>query len=286
MVGLIGCGEIHWTLSGMPEQRFEAIDEGRGFDWGRTSTDYDRFRPGPPDSFYTRLQSFEIGLASQRLLDVGTGTGLLARRFAAQGVATCGSDVSEAQIAMAISSAEREGLKIDYQVAGAESLPYADDSFDVVTANQCWMYFDLSKTIPEVCRVLKPGGCLLVSHFSFMPRLDPIVAASERLVLEHNPDWGGADWSGHLAAEPDWSIDTFELIGFFAYDEQIPFTRESWRGRMRALRGIAASLNSDQVAAFDREHEALLEQLTGNEFQIWHRIHSQIFRPRSQPGRR
>jgi hypothetical protein len=105
-------------------------------------------------------------------------------------------------------------------------------------------------------------------------------------VLEHNPDWGGADWSGHLAAEPDWSIDTFELIGFFAYDEQIPFTRESWRGRMRALRGIAASLNSDQVAAFDREHEALLEQLTGNEFQIWHRIHSQIFRPRSQPGRR
>jgi SAM-dependent methyltransferase len=268
----------------MPEQRFEAIDEGRGFDWGRTSADYDRFRPGPPDSFYTRLKNFEVGLAGQRLLDIGTGTGLLARRFAAQGVQASGIDLSQAQIAMATLSAEREGLQIDYQVAGAELLPFTDDSFDVVTANQCWMYFDLGRTIPEVCRVLKPNGCLVVSHFSFMPHLDPIVRASEKLVLKHNSEWGGADWDGYLAPEPSWSTAAFELTGFFTYDEQIPFTLESWRGRMRALRGIAASLDNDQVAEFDREHEALLKTLAGDEFDIWHRIHAQIFKPRPPGG--
>ena len=181
---------------------------------------------------------------------------------------------------MARAAAAREQLRISFQQAAAEAIPFADDSFDVVTANQCWMYFDLKKTIPEVLRVLKPQGLLLVSHFSFMPRLDPIAAASEALVLEYNPDWSGADWDGVLPAEPTWAREAFELVGLFVYDEQIPFTRESWRGRMRALRGIAASLTDEEVAAFDTEHDTLLTGLAGETFDVCHRIHAHIFRPR------
>jgi SAM-dependent methyltransferase len=265
----------------MPDQSFEKIDAGRSIDWGKTSRDYDRFRPGPPDSFYYRLLALGIGESGQSILDLGTGTGLLARRFARQGVRVSGIDISDGQIAMARQAAEREGLRIDYAVASAESLPFPDHHFDALTANQCWMYFDLKKAIPEVSRVLKPGGELLVSHFSFMPRLDEIVQASEQLVLKHNPDWGGADWDGHLPAEPRWSAHAFELTGFFFYDEQIPFTREGWRGRMRALRGIAASLTAEQVDEFDREHDRLLRSLGAESFRIWHRIHAQIFRAKS-----
>ena len=50
--------------------------------------------------------------------------------------------------------------------------------------------------------------------------------------------------SGHLLLA---GLDHLELVGLFVYEEAIPFTRESWRGRMRALRGIAASLTADQV---------------------------------------
>jgi len=264
----------------MPDQSFEFIDAGRAIDWGKTSRDYDRYRPGPPDSFYRRLQAMEIGLPDQRLLDLGTGTGLLARRFASQGTEVSGVDISDGQITMAKSAAEKQALSINYLVAYAENLPFPVDTFDVVTANQCWMYFDLNRTIPEVCRVLRPGGLLLVSHFSFMPHLDSIVRASEQLVLQHNPDWGGADWDGFLPAEPRWSLEAFDLVGLFVYDEQIPFTRESWRGRMRALRGIAASLTPGQVQAFDDEHESLLVDLGVDTFSVWHRIHAQIFRPR------
>ena len=78
----------------MADQSFEHIDAGRGIDWGRTSQDYDHYRPGPPDSFYRKLLALDIGLPDQRILDIGTGTGLLARRFAAQGAHVAGIDVS------------------------------------------------------------------------------------------------------------------------------------------------------------------------------------------------
>jgi len=243
--------------------------------------DYDRYRPGPPDSFYRKLQALDIGLPDQRILDIGTGTGLLACRFAAQGAHVAGIDVSAEQIAMAQSAAQQEALSIDFRVAVAEDIPHSERSFDVVTANQCWLYFDNTRVIPQVCRVLAPAGRLLVSYFSFMPRLDAVAQASEALVLKYNPDWNGADWDGVIAPVPNWSAEHFELVGMFVYDEQIPFTRESWRGRMRALRGIAASLSTAHVSAFDAEHDTLLGSLAGNEFDVWHRIHAHIFAPRA-----
>lgn len=266
----------------MSDQSFEHVDAGRRIDWGRTSADYDRYRPGPPNSFYERLLALGVGHPDQRILDLGTGTGLLARRFAMAGATVCGLDVSEGQLEMAAAAAARDGQSIDFRLGSAESLPFDASSFDVVSANQCWMYFDLKQTIPEVLRVLTPHGSLLVSHFSFMPRLDRVVAASEALVLEHNPDWSGADWDGVLPAEPAWSVQAFELVGLFVYDEAIPFTRESWRGRMRALRGIAASLSEKEVAAFDQAHEVMLNGMVPEEFHVQHRVHAQIFKPRNR----
>lgn len=264
----------------MPDQTFDDIDAGRTIDWGRTSVDYDRHRPGPPDSFYAKLQALDVGLPDQRILDLGTGTGLVARRFAAQGARVSGIDISREQIEMARAAAEREGRPIDFRVAPAESIPLADGALDVVTAVQCWWYFDPRSVVAEILRVLTPEGLLGVGYFSFMPRLDPIARASESLVLKYNPDWSGADWDGDLPVVPSWSEAAFELVGFFCYDEQVPFTRESWRGRMRALRGIAASLTEEEVSKFDAEHDELLRDLAPDEFTVCHRIHAQIFRPR------
>ena len=55
------------------------IDEGHAFDWGKTSPDYAVYRPGYPASFYTVLQALGIGTPGQDILDLGTGTGVLAR---------------------------------------------------------------------------------------------------------------------------------------------------------------------------------------------------------------
>ncbi len=60
-------------------------DAGRKIDWGQTSQDYAMFRLGPPPGFYDRLKVHGVGLPKQKILDLGTGTGVLARQFARQG---------------------------------------------------------------------------------------------------------------------------------------------------------------------------------------------------------
>jgi len=123
----------------------DSRDGSRPIDWGRTSEDYSVHRSGPPPSFFARLAALRIGLERQAILDLGTGTGVMARQFARQGALVHGVDVSAEQIAMAKQLANDEGLSIDFSVHPAESLPWTESTFDIVTANQCWLYFDKEK---------------------------------------------------------------------------------------------------------------------------------------------
>jgi SAM-dependent methyltransferase len=153
----------------------QAIDGGRPFDWGRTSGDYAAHRPGPPQSFFDRLHALGVGLPRQRVLDLATGTGLLARQFARQGAAVTGIDISPEQIDAAARLARAEGLATDLVVASAEDSGLPDASFDAITANQCWLYFDRDRVIAEVRRMLVHDGVLVVSFFNWLPRLaDPV----------------------------------------------------------------------------------------------------------------
>jgi SAM-dependent methyltransferase len=252
-----------------------AADPGRHIDWGRTSGDYAAFRPGPPDSFYEKLAALGIGRPGQRIVDLGTGTGVLARHFAAAGARCAGTDISAEQIETAQRLARESGLEIDFRVAPAEATGFANGSFDAVTASQCWLYFDAPRAIAEARRVA-PRGRLMVGHFSWLPRLDPIARASEELVLRFNPQWSAADWAGEVPPLPRWA-EGLRLAGFFVYDAAIPFTHESWRGRIRACRGVGAGLSPGEVAAFDAAHAALLARIAPSDFTVLHRLDARIF---------
>jgi 2-polyprenyl-3-methyl-5-hydroxy-6-metoxy-1,4-benzoquinol methylase len=264
-----------------------AIDEGRVIDWGKTSTDYARHRPGPPDSFYRKLAALDVGLPGQRILDLGTGTGVLARQFARQGARVAGIDISEAQIDAARRLASEEHLEVDFHVAAAEELPTGDASFDVITANQCWLYFDKQRTLAECKRVLAENGLLVMSYFSWLPLHDPVAKASEELVLKFNPQWSAGGYTGHVKSSLDPpEADWLTLRAMFFYDTPISFTRESWRGRIRACRGIGASLSEDEVRAFDEEHDKLLQKIAPPEFTVLHRVVARIcsFQRFSEPA--
>jgi len=252
-------------------------DPGRTIDWGKTSTDYATYRPGYPDSFFRRLQALGIGLPGQRLLDLGTGTGVLARVFASQGCQVTGIDIAENQIDAARKLADAQGLTVDFRVAAAEDSVLPSASFDFITASQCWLYFDKNRVIPEVARLLAPGGCLMTCHFSWLPRLDAVARRTEELVLKFNPQWSAANYGGEVPAQPEWSKESFRLRAMFYYDEPIPFTREAWRGRIRACRGVGASLSAEEVERFDAAHAKLLEQIVPMEFTVLHRIDCHVF---------
>lgn len=254
------------------------IDEGRSIDWGKTSADYSVYRPGPPESFYRMLLALDVGIRGQRILDLGTGTGVLARQFAQQGAMVAGIDLSGEQIQAARSLAGAEHLTIDFRVAPAEEVPFPDRSFDVITANQCWLYFDRAKAIPEVKRLLGEDGLLVISYFVWLPRRDHIAAASENVVLAYNPQWSSADYAGESPTLPRWAEGIFDVKAFFYYDEPIHFTRDTWRGRIRACRGIGAALSTEEVRRFDEEHGTLLKDIAGERFAILHRIVCHMFK--------
>lgn len=255
------------------------IDHGRPLDWGKTSADYAEHRPGPPDSYYGRLAELGIGRPGQRILDLGTGTGVLARRFAAQGATVAGIDISPGQIETARRLAGRDRVEVDFRVAPAERVPHPDASFDAITANQAWLYFDRPRTVAELKRLLAPGGVFMNSGFSWLPRADAIARRTEEVVLAHNPQWTTGDWSGEIPERPAWSVNDFRVRAWFFYDEAIPFTRDTWRGRMRACRAIGASLAPDEVARFDRALAEVLAREAPERFSVLHRIDAHIVEP-------
>jgi ubiquinone/menaquinone biosynthesis C-methylase UbiE len=73
-----------------------------------------------------------------------------------------GLDVSEAMLEEAKRLDRDAGVPVSYLVARAEATGLPNNSFEVVTAGQCWHWFDHSKAGEEVMRVLVPGGGLLI----------------------------------------------------------------------------------------------------------------------------
>ena len=258
----------------------EIHDHGRAIDWGLTSGDYARYRPGYPPSFFRRITALGIGEPDQRVLDLGTGTGNMARALARLGCSVIGVDISEPQIQEARHLAAKEGLASDFLVRPAEQTELPSHSFDVITAAQSWLYFDRDRAIAEVKRLLATGGRLMISTIGWLPRQDAIARRTEELVLKHNPDWTAGNYSGEvLPVFPSFEAD-FKVEAFFLYQEPMPFTRESWRGRIRACRGVGASMTPEQVEVFDREHASLLACTVPEEFSVLHWIHAHILVPR------
>lgn len=238
-------------------------------DFGRTAGDYGRFRTAFPDEFFARLAERGIGLAGQRVVDLGTGSGVLARSFAAAGCSVTGVDVARELL----DDAATQGPEVTYRLAPAEDTGLPGGAWDVVSAAQCWHWFDRPRVMAEVRRLLTDGGSLLVCGRDYSLAAGSIGALSEDLVLRHNPNWSGA---GQLTDQAGWAEELrdngFGSVGRFGFDIDVPFTHEQWRGRMRSSNGVGASLGPAGVAAFDEDLARLLAERFPEPLVVSHRI--------------
>ncbi len=232
------------------------IDNGRGFDWGLASEDYAKYRDIYPEKFYKSIVDLGHCKEGQKVLDLGTGTGVLPRNMAKYGAKFIGADISENQINFARRLSE--GMDIEYIVSSAEELDFEENSFDVVIACQCFMYFDKKIILPKIHRFLKENGHLLILFMAWLPYESKIAKASEELILKYNPEWTGGGMKRYTLKEPEWSKGLFTLSDAITYNVDVPFTRESWNGRMKACRGIDASLPKNKTAEFEKEHLSYL----------------------------
>ena len=248
-------------------------------DFGRYSGDYAAQRPGFPDSFYARLERFR-SLAGARVLDLGTGPGIMALPLAERGAHVIGTDISANQIAAAEALANERGLsdRCSFEVSPAEQSRFADASFDMITAGQSWHWFKQHEALAECTRLLVPGGLLVIAHYSYLPQHSQLVRDSEALVQKHNPNWKLGGFNGLYPWLVDRvATDSLKLCEQFVYDHDRQMTHEGWRGRMRTCNGVGSGgMDQATVERFDRELAALLVAEYPEPLTVPHRVHAVI----------
>jgi len=233
-------------------------------DFGRQSQAYSTYRPGLPSSFYDRISRY-IALEDKQVLDLGTGPATIAIDLAKRGAKVVGIDISPQQIAQAIQVVTKRNLQhlCSFQVATAEDTQLPNCSFDVVTAGQCWPWFDHSKAMPEIHRVLKPDGFLIVAQYCFLPQLSPLVYDTEQLILKYNPSWPMSNFSGLYPSQVSQLTfqGGFHLVEQFCYDYGQPYTHESWLGRMKTCSGVGSGILTEmQLVEWENELKDLLQK--------------------------
>jgi ubiquinone/menaquinone biosynthesis C-methylase UbiE len=108
------------------------------------------------DALAAKVWELTSPAESARVLDVACGTGLVSRVFKGRVAEVVGVDITPAMY-------EQAAPHLDRFVEGpGEALPFADDSFDVVTCRQGTQFMDDAAAIREMFRVVKPGGVVCV----------------------------------------------------------------------------------------------------------------------------
>lgn len=129
--------------------------------FGAAADLYDRIRPGyPPQAVHWVLDAVDGPV--RRVLDLGAGTGKLTRTLvdvAGPAVEVVVVDPDAAMLDR-LASAVPAGSAVRRLTGSAEQLPLDDASVDAVLCGQAWHWVDPRAAVPEVARVLRPGGVL------------------------------------------------------------------------------------------------------------------------------
>jgi len=170
-------------MNDAPQQpmREETSDQARAWarSFGSVVDAYDRGRPAYPREAVAWL----AGEQPVTVLELGAGTGKLTGQLVALGHDVHATDPDEAMLEVL----RRDLPDVRSSVAAAEEIPAPDSSYDVVVSAQAFHWFDLERALPEIARVLKPGGRLALAwnqrdeRIPWVRRLGRLIGTQEQL---------------------------------------------------------------------------------------------------------
>ncbi len=140
------------------------------------SATYERARPTYPDDAVAHLEG-ATGIGPQsRVLDLAAGTGKLTRQLSAHGVTCVAVEPSADMRTVFVRMVPATGM-----IGGtAEMVPVATGSMDAVVVAQAFHWFEPTKALPEMVRVLRPGGWLALI-WNERDESDPVMAELVRI---------------------------------------------------------------------------------------------------------
>ena len=226
----------------------------------------------PLETFTTTVAPYLVRHArvreGQQVLDVASGTGVVAVTAARLGARATGLDLTPALLERARENAKVAGVEIEFREGDAENLPFGNASFDVVVSQFGHMFAPRPEVaIAEMLRVLKPGGT--IAFATWPPEL--FVGRTFALTARYTP----APPPG-VAAPPQWGDPRIvsERLGSavreIVFDRATLFAPALSPQHLRAMFERTAgpvikmieSLAGDpaKLAAFRREMEALISE--------------------------
>ena len=166
----------------MPDPTYNSVGRFAGL-----ASLYDRHRPDysrPAIEFILA----RCGLAPEkRLADVGCGTGIATRAFAAAGLEVIGIEPNAEMRRQAESLPLQPPIAPVYRDGRAEATGLPDAWADAVVAAQAFHWFDPNTALPEFIRILRPGGWIVLM-WNEPDISDPFAASYVRLLAEHSPE--------------------------------------------------------------------------------------------------
>jgi SAM-dependent methyltransferase len=204
---------------------------------------YAAHRPGYPDSAVEWL----VGGERRHVLDLGAGSGSLTKSLVADGHLVVAAEPNRAMLA----ELEVLGLAAPLVQSGAEALPFARQSFDVVTVGTAFHWFDADAALPEIAAVLKPGGRLALVWNIRCEDSGWAAELAELLQAAQPPSLVGHWVTGSVSA-----VEESALFGPLEAAE-FPFTQTLDRA---GLMGLAAS-RSYVIALSTTRRRRLLESI-------------------------
>lgn len=216
-----------------------------------------------PDALIERVLAASPG---RDVLDVGCGTGIVARQFRATGATVLGVDPD----ARMVEFARRSG--VEAEVATFEAWDPAGRTFDAVVAGQAWHWVDPVAGPAKAVRVLRPGGRLAVFGHVFRapPAVEQAAATALRRVAPDSPFAGtpAGDMLEVYRAGFVATADSIRRAGGFAepeqwrFDREQSYTRDEWLDHLPTT-GALTRLAPEQLAEMLDAVGAAVDELGG-----------------------
>jgi len=128
------------------------VNEEKATSFGSVADSYDRVRPGPPAAALDWLVPAGRGVA----VDLAAGTGLFTRALLGRAARVVAVE-PDARMREVLA---RRSPELDVREGWGEAMPLPDASADAVFVSTAWHWLDLPRAVPEIARVLRPGGRL------------------------------------------------------------------------------------------------------------------------------
>lgn len=133
--------------------------------WDKNAGRYNRFMQKDAAAYEQLYELLHPVVRGKRVLELATGTGLIAKSIAGSAAHIEATDASEEMIAQA--QRDNQSARLHFSVQDMFHLPYADGSFDVIiVANALHIVPEPEKALCEIRRVLRDGGVLVAPTFT------------------------------------------------------------------------------------------------------------------------